>query len=152
MTIFSELFPEPNRGKQQVPTCYTALAIARIFGMLCFNDPSVDTILSYGDKLFTYVKKKRKELILKNNPKNLTEDEVDWIMEHEEFGIHDVPKKICISKFLVNIELQPDVIEGDIKAQNFEDIMDLHEGLVQFFEKMTYGILQAKGENGFHYI
>lgn len=145
MTIFSEMFPEANRGKQLVPTCYTALAIARIYGMLCFNKDSVDTILSYGDKLLTYARKKRKEHILQNNPKNLTPDEVDWILDHEEFEIQDVPKKICISNFLVNINVEPEVIVGDIKAQNFEDIMDLHQGLTKFFETKKYGILQAKG-------
>lgn len=147
MTIFSELFPESNRGKQLLPTCYAALAIARIFGMLCFNNQTVDSILSYGDKLLTYVQKKRKEQILRENPKNLSLGEIEWLLENEEFQIGDVPKKICLSKFLVTVEVEPEVVVGDIKARNFEDVVDVKLGLEKFFETRKYGIMQAKGKN-----
>lgn len=147
MTIFSELFPESNRGKQLLPTCYAALAVVRIFGMLCFNNQTVDSILSYGDKLFTFVKKMRREQILQNNAKNLLTGEIDWLLENEEFQIGDVPKKVCLSKFLVTIEVEPEVVVGDIKAQNIEDVVDVHRGLKKFFETRKYGIMQAKGKN-----
>lgn len=147
MTIWNELFPQSNRGKQVVPACYTALAIARIFGMVCFNDTSVDSILSYGDKLYTYVKKQRKKQLLQSNPKNLSPEEIDWYLQHEEFEIGDVPKKICIAKFLVDVEVEPEVVIGDIKAQNFEDVLDVERGLSKFFETNKFGILQAKGKS-----
>lgn len=145
-TIFSEVFPQPNRGKQSIPTSYAALAIARIFGMICFNNFSVDSILSYGDKLYTYVKKTRKEQVLKRNINKLTNGEVDWMVENEEFQIGDVPKKICISNFMVSVEVEPEVVVGDIKAQNFEEVLDVKRGLEKFFETRKFGIVQAKGE------
>lgn len=147
MTISSELFPVSNRGKQLISSCYTALAIACIFGMICFNDQSVNSILTYGDKLYTYVQKIRKAQILANNPKNLTSGEIDWLLDHEEIQIGDVPKKICIFKFLVTIDVEPEVVIGDIKAQQFEDVVDLKRGIKKFFEENKYGILQAKGTN-----
>lgn len=145
MTIFSEMFPVTNRGKQMIPTCYTALSIARCFGMLPFNNGSVDSVLSYGDRLYTYVKKSRKKQLLKSNPKNLSEGEIDWLMENEEFEIGDIPQKICIFRFLVTVEMNPEVVVGDIKAQNFEEVMDVKQGMEKFFETHKYGIIQAKG-------
>ncbi|CAH1118614.1 unnamed protein product [Phaedon cochleariae] len=144
MTIFNEFFPLHNRGKQEIATCYAALAIAFIFSMVCFNDFSVDTILSYGDKLFSYVKRLRKKQLLSDLQNKLSEDEVDWLIQHEEFNIGDVPKKICISKFMVDVKVLPEVIVGDIGAQSSEDILDVQRGLEEFFKANKYGILQAK--------
>lgn len=145
MTIFSELFPKSSRGKQLIPTCYAALMILFVFGILCFSDYSVDAVLSYGDRLFTYVKRNRKEQILRDNRKNLSEDEIDWLLEHEEFRIEDVPNKVSICKFLVCVNVEPEVVIGDINAQNFEDVFDIKRGLEKFFQTYSYGILQAKG-------
>lgn len=113
---------------------------------MCFNDLSVDSILSYGDKLYSYVKRHRKEQLLKNNLKNLSQGEIDWLLEHEDFEIGDVPKKICISKFLISIEVHPEVVVGDIKAQNFEEVLDVKRGIEKFFNTNKFGILQAKGK------
>lgn len=146
MTIFNELFPRSNRGKQQIPTCYMSLAIAYVFGMLCFNDNTVDCILRYGDKLYTYVKRLRKGQLLQNKTANLSEGEIDWLLENEEFEIGDIPKKICVSKFCIDVNVESNVVMGDIKAQNFEDILDVKRGLEEFFQANQFGILQAKGK------
>lgn len=147
MTIFGELFPEKNRGKQLIPSCFAALAIARLFGILCFNNESVDSILSYGDRLYTHVKRKRKEQILRDNPRNFSKDEIDWLLDNEDVDIDDIPKKLCISNFLATIEVELEVVVGDINAQNFEEILDVKRGLEKFFETNNYGILQSKGDN-----
>ncbi|KAG5865092.1 hypothetical protein JTB14_025599, partial [Gonioctena quinquepunctata] len=142
-TIWDNMFPLQNRGKQSIPVCVSALAIANVFGMVCFNNHSVDSILLYGDKLFTFVKRMRKKQLLQDTQKKLSEDEVDWLIQHEEFEIGDIPRKICISKFLIDAFVEPDVILGDINAHN-SDVLGVRRGLEEFFKTHKYGLLQAK--------
>ncbi|XP_074039685.1 uncharacterized protein [Leptinotarsa decemlineata] len=144
MNIFDELFPIQNRGKQIIPVCYAALLIAHAFEIVCFNDFSVDSILCYGDKIFTFVKRMRKKQLLADSRKKLSEDEIDWLIQHEDFELSDIPKKICISKFLNEITVEPNVVVGEVNARNSENILDVKRGVEEFFKTRNYGILQAK--------
>lgn len=44
--------------------------------MMSFNEFTVDSILTYGDRLYTFVKRSRKKNIQMNADKKLNEDEV----------------------------------------------------------------------------
>nr|CAH7728598.1 unnamed protein product [Callosobruchus chinensis] len=78
LTIWHPMFPESNRGKQTLAMCVSALLIYRIFTIVCFNDTTVDSILTYGDKLHTFMKKTRKKELMEMVDKKLKEDEIDW--------------------------------------------------------------------------
>ncbi|KAJ8954144.1 hypothetical protein NQ318_005738 [Aromia moschata] len=142
--LMHPMFPEDNRGKQQIPASLVALGIVSTFSLLCFNEFSVDTILTYGDKLLSFVKRIRKRQLRENMEQKLNDDEIDWLVRHEEFGVGDITKKICISRFLIEVDVQPEVVTGDINAQNFEEIFDVKRGIERFFEDGRYGLLQCK--------
>ncbi|XP_030747483.1 uncharacterized protein LOC115875982 isoform X2 [Sitophilus oryzae] len=145
LDLTHELFPHSNRGKQTLTASLIALAVAHTYEITCFVSTTPDSILVYGDKLYTYMKKSRKLQLLGDPKINLKEDEIDWIVQHEEFSINDIPKKICLAQFMVEVGVKPELVVGDIKAQNFEDLFDVQRGLQKFFEEATYGILFAKG-------
>ncbi|XP_056633874.1 uncharacterized protein LOC130443328 [Diorhabda sublineata] len=150
MTLCNELFPKENRGKQQLPTAYVALATAYIFSIVCFNECSIDTILKYGDRLCTFIRNYRKNQLMKFNcncgrDTRLCDDEINWVVQHEKITLKDIPKKMCLSKFMVNVDVESNVVVGDINAQNFEDTLDVKRGLSNFFENHQYGLLEAKG-------
>ncbi|XP_060534309.1 uncharacterized protein LOC132706789 [Cylas formicarius] len=147
LDLTHEVFPGANRGKQTLTTSLVALAMAHIYEMTCFVAPTPDTILAYGDKLYTYMKRARKKQLLEDGGNRLSEDEVDWLLQHEEFSISDIPNKICISKFMVHVEIEPAVVSGDVKAQDFEEVYDVKRGLQKFFERNRYGILTSKDLN-----
>lgn len=73
--------------------------------------------------------------------------QIDWMLQHEDFSITDIPKKICVAQFMVELTIAPGLIEGDIKAQNFEEILDVKRGLEKFFEDSIYGVLCARSRN-----
>ncbi|CAG9829599.1 unnamed protein product [Diabrotica balteata] len=151
MTITNEMFPQQNRGKQQLTTTIAALAVAFIFCVVCYNDTSVDSILKYGDKLFTFIKNYRKKQLkqltceCENTRNKLCDEDIGWLIQNEEVTLNDIPKKFCISRFMVIINIEPDVVVGDVNAQDFEDINDVKRGLRKFFENHQFGVLQAKG-------
>ncbi|XP_028139261.2 uncharacterized protein LOC114333567 isoform X2 [Diabrotica virgifera virgifera] len=151
MTINNEMFPQQNRGKQQLTTTIAALAVAFIFCVVCYNDYSVDSILKYGDKLYTFIKNHRKKQLkqwgceCENIQNKICDEDIKWLIQNEEVTLNDIPKKFCISRFMVTIDIEPDVIVGDVNAQDFEDINDVKRGLRNFFENNHFGVLQAKG-------
>ncbi|XP_076256073.1 uncharacterized protein LOC143193632 [Rhynchophorus ferrugineus] len=145
LDLTHNLFPEGNRGKQGLTASIIALAVANIYEITCFASTTPDTIMVYGDKLYTYMKKIRKKQLKEDRRIKLKDDEIDWVMKHEDFKLTDIPKKICLSKFMVEVQVEPNKIVGDVKAQSFEDILDVKRGLDKFFEDSKYGILQSKG-------
>ncbi|KAL1502116.1 hypothetical protein ABEB36_007308 [Hypothenemus hampei] len=145
LDISHQLFPESNRGRQGLTCSIMALAIAHIFEMTCMLRCVPDTIIVYGDKLFTFIKRLKKKQLLSDPNTNLKEDEIDWVVQHEDFTIRDMPKKICVAQFLVDVSINPNFVTGDIKAQNFEEILDVERGLKRLFEEAKYGVMEAKG-------
>ncbi|VEN60728.1 unnamed protein product [Callosobruchus maculatus] len=102
MTIWHPLFPENNRGKQTLAMCISALLIYRIFTIVCFNDTTVDSILTYGDKLHTFMKKTRKKELMSMVDKKLKEDEIDWFV-FRMFNRHSLILLIMCSEQLNNV-------------------------------------------------
>ncbi|XP_050312068.1 uncharacterized protein LOC126747451 [Anthonomus grandis grandis] len=145
LDLYHDLFPISNRGKQGLTASIVALAIVHLFEVICFTETTPDSISVYGDKLFTFLKRQRKKWLRDDPNTNLKPDEIDWLVEHEELEITDIPTKICISKFMADVEIEPDFITGDIKAQDFEELLDVKRGLEKFFESAKYGVLYAKG-------
>lgn len=76
MDMSFELFPGQNRGRQGLTCSLMALAIAHTFEITCFVKGVVDSILVYGDKLYTFIKKSMKKQLLSDPTVTLQEDEV----------------------------------------------------------------------------
>ncbi|XP_019769617.1 uncharacterized protein LOC109544047 isoform X1 [Dendroctonus ponderosae] len=144
LDITHDLFPEYNRGRQGLTCSIMALCIADTFEMTCFLSTVPDTIQVYGDKLYTFMRKSRTRQLLNDPNSSLKDGEIDWLLQHENFSITDIPKKICVAQFMVELSIVPGFIEGDIKAQNFEEILDVKRGLEKFFEDSTYGVMCAR--------
>lgn len=56
----------------------------------------------------------------------------------------EILRKFCIGTDQVMIDVQSDVVKGDINAQDSEDIYDVKRGLESFFANHKYGMLEAK--------
>nr|CAI5839704.1 unnamed protein product [Callosobruchus analis] len=152
MNIWHPMFPENNRGKQTLAMCVSALLIYRIFTIVCFNDTTVDSILTYGDKLHTFMKKTRKKELMSMVDKKLKEDEIDWLLDNENFTVADVPKKICVSKFMAHVTIEQSVVTGDITAEEEDsEVLNLEKGILKFSENANLGLLQCKGTYNFQY-
>ncbi|XP_023310426.1 uncharacterized protein LOC111691585 [Anoplophora glabripennis] len=143
MNLMNEMFPEENRGKQQVTASYVAVAIAYVFSMLCFDKYSVDTILTYGDKLYTFMKRMRKKLLKKIPDTKLKEDDIDWLVQNEEYDLRDIVRKLCFWKFYVDINVESDYLTGDVYSE-VDDVLDVERALEEFFSKNQYGLMQCK--------
>ncbi|CAG9853719.1 unnamed protein product [Phyllotreta striolata] len=144
LSLIHETFPSFNRGRQCFMMAVCALGIVYTFGVICFNKFTVDTILKYGDRLLTWCKKIRKQQMQEYDPNKLCDEEIDWILQHEEFGVDDVPKRICIWKFMIHVECKAEVVTGDIRAEPFLRLIDVQRGVDKFFEENRFGILQCK--------
>ncbi|XP_044260521.1 uncharacterized protein LOC123008654 [Tribolium madens] len=136
------LFPIVNRGKQSLPMCLVSLAFASLFALEKFTQDVVDGILSYGDRLYTVVRKLRiKEL---KESLELSDDEIEQILKDTKFELRDYPKRICMGEKLAIWEGSFEVIVGDITSKETEGVPNVTTGLQTFFEEHQFGILTCK--------
>jgi hypothetical protein len=139
-----ELFPEVNRGKQEIPMCMVALAFASLYALSKFTQPVVDSILAYGDRLYTLACKMRAKELKENKDLGLSDEEIEAILKSVEFRIMDYPKNICMGEKLVKWEAKMEVILGDTTSKEPEAIPNIPSGLTTFFEEHKFGILVCR--------
>lgn len=99
-----EMFPASNRGKQTVPNCFAALAFAYLFIAGIFKPTTVDAILKYGDRLYTFAKRQRASELKANKDLGLTAEEIDVVVDNERYGLADFNRKFCIGDMQVRVE------------------------------------------------
>lgn len=111
-------FPEINRGKQYGSMCVTACVYARLYAICKYCPQVVDSILKYGDKLHTTVRKLR-EQELKNNMQelNLSEEEILMIVSGLEICAREAIKQFYLGNYSVQCNVVPAVIEGDVTKE-----------------------------------
>lgn len=141
----NELFPESNRGKQTIPNCYAALAFAFLFTPSHFKSETVDSILKYGDRLYTFTKKQRQKALKEEKGLGLSDLEIEAIANNETYDLLDFPRKFCTGEARVNIGIAPEYLKGDVCAKDIEDLLDVKGALEKYFEEYKYGIMCAKG-------
>lgn len=149
INLLNEMFPKSNRGKQSIPCCCVFLAFAHIYPLSIFKSSTIDKILCYGDKLFSFVKRWRRQKLLNCIGDKLAGIDIEAYLDNEKFGISDMTRKICILKNLVNFAIDIDVICGDINAAESESEtepfpLNCVKGLEKFFEENNYGLFQSK--------
>lgn len=141
----NELFPKNNRGKQTIPNCYAALAFAFLFSPTQFKSETIDSILKYGDRLYTFTKKQRQKALKEEKGLGLSDLEIEAIADNENYDLLDFPRKFCTGEAKINIGVAPEFLKGDICAKNLDNPLDVKTALQIYFTEYKYGILCAKG-------
>lgn len=142
----NELFPESNRGKQTIPNCYTALAFAFLFSASQYKPDTVDSILKYGDRLYTFTKKQRlKTLKEQQKVLGLSDGEIQAIADEETYDFLDFPRRFCTGEARIDVGITTEFLKGDICAKDLEKPLDVKTALSIYFSEYKYGILCAKG-------
>lgn len=140
----NEIFPIHNRNKQALTNCYSALAFACLYATAKFKYHTVNAILKYGDRLYTFTKNQKKQAMRRDKDLELTAEEIEQLVNIYEYQIEDVVRKFCIADDLVTVNLTACHISGDIKAKNTENILDVKRGLETYFEGNSFAILSAR--------
>lgn len=141
----NELFPGSNRGKQTIPNCYTALAFAFLFTPSQFKTETVDSILKYGDRLYTFTKKQRQKDLKEQKGLGLSDAEIEEIANNETYELMDFPRKFCTGEARVDLGITLEFLKGDINAKDTENPMDVKTALELYFTEYKYGLVCAKG-------
>ncbi|XP_045538552.1 uncharacterized protein LOC106721261 [Papilio machaon] len=116
---------QPNRDNQDAANAVMGIVVEHIEPYIYWKTSLVDAILKYGDRLYTT------SLPRAANPPRLTPEEVQ--------------PQFHVTNFNVRLEVEGDVVQGDIKAGNSGAILNLRRGLKTFFESNNYGVICAKG-------
>ncbi|KAK5638441.1 hypothetical protein RI129_012736 [Pyrocoelia pectoralis] len=139
-----EMFPQNNRGRQSLAMCYAALAYAKRFIISNFKNGTVNDILKYGDRLYTATRKRRYQELRTNKELGLSADEIESILNKQVYGVEDTERVFCIGLDQMLLDVQQDVIIGDIYAKQDGDVIDLKTALQQFFQDYRFGIVACK--------
>ncbi|CAK1592999.1 unnamed protein product [Parnassius mnemosyne] len=115
----------PNRDNQDSANAIMGIVVEHIEPYTHWKPALIDAILKYGDRLYTT------SLPRAANPPQLRPDEVQ-----PEFHV---------TNFNVRLEVEGDVVKGDIKASETGGVLSLKRGLERFFESNKYGVVCAKG-------
>ncbi|KAK9886347.1 hypothetical protein WA026_015864 [Henosepilachna vigintioctopunctata] len=140
----NEMFPLENRGKQEIPTILTALAFAKLYAMSKMKSQHIASILCYGDRLFTHMKRLRKAQLEADVVLNLLEEEIKAIMKNEVYDWETYSDALVIGDFKVEMKITKNFLTGDTNAKNVEGVLDLKAALDKLFETSTYGIIDCK--------
>ncbi|XP_052738815.1 uncharacterized protein LOC112042795 [Bicyclus anynana] len=115
---------QPNRDNQDAANAAMGIIVDHIEPHIHWKPNLIDAILKYGDRLYTM------SLPRADAPPRLTPSEIE-----PEFHV---------TSFNIKLEIDPDVVHGDIKAGNSGAVLNLRRGILKFFETNKYGILCAK--------
>ncbi|CAG4949362.1 unnamed protein product [Parnassius apollo] len=108
---------QPNRDNQDSGNAIMGIVVEHIEPYTHWKPALIDAILKYGDRLYTT------SLPLAANPPQLRPDEVQ-----QEFHV---------TNFNVRLEVEGDVVKGDIKASETGGVLSLKKGLERFFESVS---------------
>ncbi|XP_017785371.1 PREDICTED: uncharacterized protein LOC108568673 [Nicrophorus vespilloides] len=142
----NELFPEGNRGNQFAANCLIALAYAYIYALPNFNYRTVDSILKYGDRLYTVTKKLRKSELAKVPDVPLTETEIEEVARKDIYDIAMLPKRFCIGDEKITAHVEQNFCTGEVHAKNVDEEVDVQKALEIFYEDVDnqFAVLEAK--------
>ncbi|XP_047542515.1 uncharacterized protein LOC125075018 [Vanessa atalanta] len=116
---------QPNRDNQDAANAIMGIVVEHIEPYIYWKPKLLDAILKYGDRLYTM------SLPRASAPPRLTPDEVQ--------------KEFHVTTFNVRLEVESDVVTGDIKAGESGTLLNLRRGIIKFFESHKYGVVCAKG-------
>ncbi|XP_041970484.1 uncharacterized protein LOC121726907 [Aricia agestis] len=114
----------PNRDHQDVANAVLGIVVDHIEPHVHWKGPLIDAVLQFGDRLYT------RTLPYASYPPRLRASEL--------------PHEFHLTNFDVNLEVESDVVTGDITAGERGTVLDLARGIAKFFETNTHGIVCAK--------
>lgn len=138
------MFPPHNRGKQSVAISYAVLAYAKRFALSKFSGTTVNDVLKYGDRIYSATRRIRHEELKRNKELPLSDLEIEHVLDGQSYGVEDIVRAFCIGPDQVQVHVTPEVVVGDINAQNSEEVMDVKRALESYFEEHRSGILSCK--------
>ncbi|KAM3955482.1 uncharacterized protein ACR2FA_010611 [Aphomia sociella] len=115
---------QPNRDNQDVTNSIMGIVVEHIEPYVHWKPTLIDALLKYGDRLYTT------SLPRASAPPKLHTSEVE--------------KEFHVTSFNVRLDIDGDVVNGDIKAGETGAVLNLKRGLDKFFESNKYGVLCAK--------
>ncbi|XP_061381599.1 uncharacterized protein LOC116776672 [Danaus plexippus] len=115
---------EPNRDNQDAANAVMGIVVEHIEPYIHWKPQLLDAILKYGDRYYTL------SLPGASNPPKLKASELQ--------------SQFHVTSFNVKVEVEQDVVCGDIRAAGGGGALSLNRGLQKFFETYKYGVLCAK--------
>ncbi|XP_039752231.1 uncharacterized protein LOC120628085 isoform X2 [Pararge aegeria] len=115
---------QPNRDNQDAANAAMGIIVDHIEPYIHWKPQLIDAILKYGDRLYTT------SLPRAAAPPKLTPSEIE-----PEFHI---------TSFNIKLEIDQEVVQGDIRAQATGAVLNFQRAILKFFETAKYGILCAK--------
>ncbi|XP_059061123.1 uncharacterized protein LOC131854007 isoform X2 [Achroia grisella] len=115
---------QPNRDNQDVTNSIMGIVVEHIEPYIHWKPQLIDAILKYGDRLYT------SSLPKASAPPKLQTSEVE--------------KEFHVTNFNVRLDVEANIVNGDIKAGESGGVLSLKNGLIKFFESNKYGVLCAK--------
>lgn len=138
------MFPEHNRGKQQLAMCFAAIGYVKRFAVSRFNTTTINDILKYGDRLYSATRKIRMDGLRNNKNLGLSGAEIEEILNQQQYGVRELIRAFCIGLDQIQIQVVENVYTGDVNAKATSDILNVPRGVSEFFGSYKYGILQCK--------
>ncbi|CAH0548625.1 unnamed protein product [Brassicogethes aeneus] len=143
LKLNDEVFPEMNRGKQNLTACLCCLLYNYLFPINRFTPDTMDKILSYGDKIYTRIKKDQFQNLKANS--SLREEEINIIIADVRVTLENIYKRLRVGKHYVKIDIERAETGHIFAPEDQEDMLDLKRALEKFFENNTHGLLEANG-------
>ncbi|XP_045770359.1 uncharacterized protein LOC123870909 [Maniola jurtina] len=115
---------QPNRDNQDAANAVMGIIVDHIEPYIHWKPQLIDAILKYGDRLYTM------SLPRAAAPPRLTPTEIE-----PEFHV---------TSFNIKLEIDGDIVQGDLKAGATGAVLNLDRAILKFFETHKYGVLCAK--------
>ncbi|KAH9630875.1 hypothetical protein HF086_014616 [Spodoptera exigua] len=116
---------QPNRDNQDAANAVMGIVVDHIEPYMFWKPELLDAVLKYGDRLYTM------SIGNAESPPRLKPDEM-------------VPE-FHVTNFNVKLDIDGDVIRGDIKAGETGSVNSLKKAITSFFTTEKYGVLCSKG-------
>ncbi|CAH0713023.1 unnamed protein product, partial [Brenthis ino] len=120
----SYFLDRPNRDHQDAANAIMGIVVEHIEPYTFWKPQLLDAILKYGDRLYTL------SLPRAEAPPRLCPSEIQ--------------REFHVTSFNVKLEIESNVVTGDIKAGETGSVLSLRRGILKFFESYKYGVLCAK--------
>ena len=140
-----ESFPEGNRGKQQAANCFLFFAFTTLFSIKKFNSRTIDIILTYADRLYTYTTLARIAELRTRNGLKLNDEEINNIVRNECFGLREITKNFCLEADKVSVQTYYDYTKGELNAKDLDEENNVYKALTLLFADKNMGVVEAKG-------
>ncbi|CAB3257560.1 unnamed protein product [Arctia plantaginis] len=114
----------PNRNNQDTANSVMGIVVEAIEPYTYWKPELVDAVLKYGDRLYT--------MSIPNAKKPPYLEPREIVTEFQ------------VTNFNVRLEVEPDVVTGDLKAGETGGLLNLRRGLANFLAEHQYGVICAK--------